>query len=1806
MSEIGAPSPVRPGTMVDHFRILRPLGRGGMGEVHLARDIRLGRRVAIKVLRSDILGSQTAVERFLAEARNTARFSHPHIVAIHHVGEVDGNPYLALEYLEGRSLRDRMREEQAPVAEAIRVGRAIAEALAEAHRHGVLHRDLKPENVMLPRDGRLRVVDFGLARTVDGVVELETEGLTRAERDELARSTEETAHEGIRGSPAYMSPEQWREEEATPATDLWALGVLLFEMVHGHHPYEGADTMQLCHRVGGGGPAPKVRAAVPAPLKRLIERCMDKQPGGRPTAEEAVRELGALLDRGPGRAGAEVPPFRGLLPFDERHAQQFHGRDDEVAAFLERLRVDAVLPVVGPSGAGKSSFVLAGVVPRLREQGRWIVLKMRPGRHPLRVLAARLKEGARADESVETTHLSGEGPVLPEGFSLTEADAGDPELDAAAARLEEELRSAPARLALRLVELAERERRAGEPARVLLFVDQLEELFTLVDDEAMRRTVLDAICAAADDPRGPVRVIFTVRADFLGHLTASRAAREALGQVTVLGPPGRRALAAIMRSLVVDSGYAYDDPSLVDEMVEEVAGEEAALPLLQFAGQMLWNRRDRDRRLLRRADHDELGGVAGALAHHADGMLAGLSASQLRSARAILLALVTEQGTRRVLRYGDLPWDALGRGSYEVLDRLVRGRLVSVIGDRGVGGTRSGTDGAEIELVHESLIQSWGRLRTWLEESREERVFVHEVAQAAELWHRRGERDEELWSGDALADAWRTRARFDAVLPDRARIFLERAHGLQRRRVQRRRLAWGASIAASLAVALLMGVLALEARRQEAAAEAGRQQAEEGRAVAQREAARAALAQGNPLEARAKLRSSLETLDSVDARALWWQLRAEPLQWREELGGGVSQLDGSPDGRRIAAAAADGTIHLFDLHTGRDTILRGHEDDVREVTFAAGGTRLVSGTYRGDVGFWDVEAAREVAIHRAHESYVIGLAVSPDGARVATGAWDGSIRVWDAIAGEPLASIPAREPPSLGLAFTPDGGQLISGAADGSAVVWDAVTGARVATLAGHGDVIHDLTLSPDGRQLATASWDGTARLWDWQLGTTEVVLEGHTDRLVGVAYQPAGELIATASVDGTVRVWARDGGEPRWVFPGHGSRDPRIRFSADGRLLAARADDRTVRVYDLGRDGRERVLRGHGAAIVSLAFLADGRHLVSGDYEQGLHLWRIEPEIEPIPSRGHGAAVSTVAVSPQGDRAVSAGADRSIRIWDVPSGRERGVLGTLDDGALVARFGVDGRVVAAAGLDSRIHVWDASSRQKLAELVGHLGPIHDLAFHPDGETLVSVSADGDVRRWDLARGRTLQLLAGHDAYLVGLAISPDGQAMLTTGADGSLGLWRAEPFWHLSTLARPSRMALWGVAFLGDGERFVTGGDDRALHVGHVDRPEGAEALPATDRILYPAVHPDGERLGVPLDNGLAWVGRDGERTMLRGHRASVSSVAFTADGATVLTSSEDGTVRAWDVDRGVPRWRTTGLLPSPPEIHTHLGWQRLDDPGAAVAESAAWRLRVAGGARAVAAAPGRTSLCLLGGDGRLELWDPAGGQPLASWPGAEIVELQAAADGCLARDADGTVARYTPSGDVVVLAHDVVVMAADGAAAVLAVDREVRAVDPAGEVAWQVPGEVGITAVGRVGEALAVGFREGTVQLVDPGDDGEPSRVPLTDVPAAAATRLVAGAPGTLAAGFADGTFGLWSAADGSPLLRAKLHGPVVHLLYEGAALYAATELGDHARLDLGVLDEDYCTLMRALWAEVPVVWSAGRARDREPDPSHACANP
>jgi predicted Ser/Thr protein kinase len=274
-----------PGDDVDHFRVERILGQGGMGEVYLARDQKLGRKVALKVVNDSFVDTPRALERFLREARTTARLNHPHIVTIHAVGEHRGRPYLALEYVEGETLRRWMRDRgRGELREVLQMGLSIAEALAEAHRFGVLHKDLKPENVLVGKDGRVRVVDFGLAETV------EVETVPPSVRHEVGPIVT-----GLAGTPRYMAPEQWLELGASGATDVWALGVMLHELVSGgEHPFTAAETNEIAIAVCNEGPRP-LRDAPPA-VRALVARCLARQPGDRPASREVAAALRGLID----------------------------------------------------------------------------------------------------------------------------------------------------------------------------------------------------------------------------------------------------------------------------------------------------------------------------------------------------------------------------------------------------------------------------------------------------------------------------------------------------------------------------------------------------------------------------------------------------------------------------------------------------------------------------------------------------------------------------------------------------------------------------------------------------------------------------------------------------------------------------------------------------------------------------------------------------------------------------------------------------------------------------------------------------------------------------------------------------------------------------------------------------------------------------------------------------------------------------------------------------------------------------------------------------------------------------------------------------------------------------------------------------------------------------------------------------------------------------------------------------------------------------------------------------------------------
>jgi WD40 repeat protein/serine/threonine protein kinase len=1729
------------GECVDHFRITRALGRGGMAQVYLARDTNLGRKVALKIVRPEALGSKDAVERFLFEARATARFSHPHIVAVYFVGRHQDKPYVALEYLEGQTLRQRLEQDPPSPQETVRIGLAIAEALQEAHGRRIIHRDLKPENVMLPRDGRLRVVDFGLAKLFDdtgGSDASSGEALPTPPTGSADRSTVDVSfrtHSGVRGTPAYMAPEQWQEREITDATDIWALGVLLHELLFGRRPYDEPSSFKQAMSVCNDTPVtlPRCEGEVPAALARLVGDCLHKEPGNRPGAREVAERLRALLAQDRPRLSTDEGPFRGLLPFGERHAHLFFGRDAEVAAFIERLREQTVLPVVGPSGAGKSSFVQAGVIPRLREKGPLEVIQLRPGARPFETLAARLLAARHP-----STQSGEDSPFGVAHDSDAPSRARD---EQAVERLAAKLHATPQLLNLELQRLADR-----HASSVLLFVDQLEELYALVEEEDLRRSFMVAVCTAADDPQERVRVAFTLREEFLSRLADGVGVREALSQITVLRRPGAAALRETLVRPLERVGYSFDHPELVAEMVAEVSGELSCLPLLQFAGQMLWERRDRTGRLLTCAGYEAMGGVAGALARHADGVLAGLRPPEVRLARTMLLRLVTPEGTRRVLPVSRA-LEGLDPVAEEVLRRLTTSRLVTV--------RQRGESEAELELAHESLVVTWARLRRWIEESREELAFLEEIGQAAELWARRNRPADEVWRGEALADARRRVEHLSTGVTDTIRSFLQSGVELERRKSRRRRLALVAAITALAALCLVLGLLYHRTLRQ-------RQQAEARRAEALVEGARAALLRDEPLEARAKLRTALELRDTTLARALWWQAQRTPLWWTTKLGGTGGAV--SPDGRTVAASGNQAIV-LLDLFTRAARFVRGVGATL-ELAFSPDGQRLVAGGRNGQIFVWDLPREK-LSVLRAHTDHLNSLTFSPDGQTLASRSWDRTIRLWDVRAGLPsrprlTLQVDGGNPQ---LDFSPDSKLLASGTLSGPILVYDAASGARVFSLEGHRGTVFDVRFSPAGELLASAGRDGTVRVWEVGTRTCRHVLKGHHGSVIDLAFDRSGRKLASAGADRTVRIW-----------------DP-----ATGRQL--------------------RLLPNHGASVGRISFSTDGRFLACATWVQDrLHLWDLTTRV-PETTRGHRAPATALAFGPDGRTVASAGADNTIRLWDVQTGAQRRVL-QAPAVALTLGFSPDGKQLVSGHDDNLVRLWNLGEQGRPRALAGHTSSLHVVRVSPDGKMVASSGADGAILYWDLPGGTRRPGPGFSGSAVLDLAFSPDGRLLASAHWNHTIQIRNVQTHATVRVLEGHTR-TVRAVSFTRDGKYLMSTSDDGSIRRWEMDTGTSL-VLNRQDHSLHSerALALDG--LGRPvyvglIDGTVRAFDLQGRQLDLRhAHRGPLETIQLSPDRSLLATAGVDGAVRLWHADTLRPVWRAPILLEKPARLLTHRGWIRLEE-GPTRAEASAWlRALESVGRRARRGGDG-SSLCIQTHADELQLWDPVGDRKLASAALEDVVELHALPGACLARTGDGELWLLNRGGKPRALASGITAVAAGPLEILAATDRQVLVLDPASgrrRGAW--PGGAGVTSLARHGRWVYLGFGNGTIERLSLDRGGRRTPLSLQDLPTSAVVRILAGPRDTLVLGFAHGAVGLWSPTGGQRLLQIKLHGEPEHLLLVGDTLHAATDLGDHASVDLAVFRRGYCRLLNEVWGKIPVVWEQGRPVKRGPPSGHRCA--
>jgi WD40 repeat protein len=1522
------------GQTLGKYHILARLGRGGMADVYQAYQPRLDRYVALKVLHHHLAEEEDFVSRFEREPATIARLRHPSIVQVFDF-DVEGELYyMVMELIAGPTLQAELEarnlnNQPFALAEITQIFTALAGAIDYAHVRGMVHHDLKPGNIMFTREGEVVLTDFGLARVVG--------------------ASHHTTSGSVYGTPAYMAPEQAQGERGDGRSDIYALGIILYEMVTGRLPFEANTPFNLILQHANEPPPPPttLNPDIPNVVEQVILKTLSKNPDQRyrnaGDLAQALRDAvgltaEAVLTAPPLAVVAPAPPleevsitptpepgrpvippacpYRGLYAFQEEDAPFFFGRELFTEQLVTAVHNQSIVAVIGPSGSGKSSVVYAGLVAQLREDKNWTIAAFRPGSQPFQALAAEL-------------------------IPLLEPDLGETD------RLVQtrKLATALSQRDVSLVEVIDRSLdKHSQAGRLLLVADQFEELYTLCSDPELRHRFLDMLLEVVDIQqfrRSPsFTLVLTLRVDFLGQALSHRPFADALQDADVkLGPMTRQELGRAIANPARKQRVAFES-GLVARILDDVGDEPGNLPLLEFALTALWERMVTGR--LAHEAYEAIGRVEGALARYADEVFDGLAPAEQDAARRIFTQMVRPgEGTEDTRRLATRT--ELSEPDWTLVQQLADARLV-VTGQDPAGQET-------VEVVHEALIRGWGRLRQWMAEDRAFRVWQERLRAVLNQWQTSDQDEGALLRGVPLAEAENWLAEREADLSRAERGFVEtslaarrqreaaeraqqtRERALEQSALQRLRVIVAVLVAASIVGITLTLVIfnqsqtnrqiAEQAQVAEATAEAGQRAAVEAQTIAATERDQALINLSRQLGTL-----SQTFIDNQLDLALLLSLEAY-------------RIADSPEARGSLLAGLAFNPHLA-------TFLRGHTDGVRSVTWSPDGQLLASGIRDGSVMLWDATTGQPLGpLLIGHTDRVTSVAFSPDGQILATASGDKSILLWDVSTAQnaDAGTTKPLNPPLTGhtsevtsLAFSPDGQTLVSGSFDQTIILWDVATRQPLGQpLTGHKGSVWSVAFSPDGETLATAGEDKTIILWDIATGQPlDFPLVGHTAPVYSIAFSPDGQTLTSAGRDRSIILWDVPNRQPLGPpLLGHRGSVRNVAFSPTdgGRTLISSGDDDTVIIWNVStllnpdpnqNEGTGSVashpiwqpLSGHTDDVWSVVFSPDGNQIASGSDDGTIVLWDVDP-VGLVKARlvGHQAPVVSLAFSTLDDVQLLAS----------------GSCATLTENKLGCRQG-------------EIRLWNIGTGQPLSlPLNSHNGWVNSVAFSPDGQTLASASEDQTIILWDIATSFdalntgesadsiTVQPrgspLTGHNAQVLSVTFSPDGRRLASSGAigDPTIILWDVETGQPVGSRLTGHNRAVNSVTFSPDGLTLASGSGDNTIilwdtETGQPLGPPLTDPDPIRSLNTVYAVEgvafspgaadtykgPSGHILASTTTGGkiILWDVETGQPLgdPLTGHTSAVSSLAFSPDGQTLVSGSEDQTVGLWDVATGQP----------------------------------------------------------------------------------------------------------------------------------------------------------------------------------------------------------------------------------------------------------------------------------------------------------------
>jgi WD40 repeat protein/predicted Ser/Thr protein kinase len=1110
------------------YELMEELARGGMGVVFKARQLRLNRTVALKMIRDSDGATAESIRRFRAEAEAAAALQHPHIVPIYDVGEQEGQHFFTMEYVAGRSLAELVRDQPLTPREAARYVQTVAEAIHFAHEHNVLHRDLKPSNVLIDAFDQPRVTDFGLAKRLGG-------------NPELTRTGQ------VLGTPQYLPPEQLSPETGAVGrpSDVYSLGAILYHLVTGRPPFLAATVEQTLLQVLDREPvSPRtLNPGVPRDLETICLKCLAKEPTGRyRTAEELAQELGRFLAGVPIRA-------RPLNSFARvgRWARRKPALAASVAALLLSLGVGAGLTLWQWHRAQAHAERLSAALLQMRLEKVDALSAQNESAAAVTLLAQMLRQEPRND--VVRLRLSAalaqrpfyRSSVPPLRHRQIRLAWFSPDGHGLATTAEEDVRLWDARSGELLWQVPH-----PEPARPSFSPDG-KLLATMASSHSVQ--VWDVARRA---PIGPG----------LRHeqpLWASLfSANRATGPRD--GPPWLPARELWIGHFIDESQFAVltaDGTLHLWDVRTAQRLRSAKMPHAEFSldGQVFltaegarvdcWDAHSWTR--------------IHAFAHDSPVQWARLSRTGGR------LATLPKNGRLRV-------WDV--RGGRLISDTIpVDGPLWSLTfspeGDRVAINFRAG----RVELFE---VESGRSLASFPAAARpaDEQSFSPDGAwlaiaerDAIHIWDTRtGQRVMEplLHEGRVIVAAFGPHHES----PSEKREQAPRTPHASRTAVtaEPARSVWSAS-----------GSPALSVRGFQASMDS--QNSLPGRLAATTPGGSAHIWDLSRIRHTATRLAHADQVTSLEFRrdgaavltackdgtARVWDVRsgAAITPWLKH-DARIDQARFSTDGRTVATGSSDHTARIWDSHTGAPlTPPLRHGGIVRSLEFAPDAERLLSSSFDGTAVIWNARTGERLTT-MSHTAKVPLARFDPDGERVITACLDGAARVWRLAGTNATVAVSVHH--AIGVesaAFSPDGRRFATCGLDRTARVWEAATGRPISPPLYHSFDLTQARFSRDGRRLLTASQDGAARIWDVDSGVLLGKPMRHRDKVYDAVFSPDERFVLTTSEDDTVRIWDAATGYPvSDPFP-QGATMAGARFSPDGRAIAVAAPGFTAQLWD-------------------------------------------------------------------------------------------------------------------------------------------------------------------------------------------------------------------------------------------------------------------------------------------------------------------------------------------------------------------------------------------------------------------------------------------------------------------------------------------------------------------------------------------------------------------------------------------------------------------------------------------------------------------